>query len=805
MSAPPTHHTKARSAGKEEKDQDTSAEAERLVQERMHTIQAECEHLRRENARLNQVEKALHEHIEIERALLNPPTDTSVLLDTHGTILSINDTFAQSLGKPPKELIGKVLWTFFPPEVYERRKKLFDEALASGEMVRIEREQNDRWYDVIVNPIFDESGTIIRVAIIVRDITERKRAEEALQESESWFRSLIENATDIIVVLDVTGHIRYASPSVKRVGGYDPVDLVGRHVLEITHPEDVSTVVEAMASARAQPFVRLNFEVRIRDIEGGWHTLDVTGANLLEEKAVQGFVVNARDITERKRAEEALRESEARYRTLVETALDIVLIHDQEKILYINPTGLNLLGASRPDEILGKSPLEIVHPDSLERVRENIAMDLRGDASPTTQLQLLRLDGTHLWVEGKGVTTCIDGKPAVQVIMRDITERKRTEQRMLQILEEKREMAQSLESEREILETIMENTDTLLAYLDYNFNFVRANKTYVAHSGYSREDLIGRNHFDLFPDPENQEIFERARNAGEPIHYIAKPFHYNNQPERGVTYWNWSLVPVKDAEGYIQGFAFSLVDVTEERRTEEKLRELAENLKRSNEDLERFAFISSHDLQEPLRTMVTFSQLLDRRYTGKLDPDADEYLHYIVNAGKRMQNLVQDLLEYSRINTKGGDFCSTVTTAVLEDALTFVHAKAEENRATITYDPLPAVTADPTQLRQVFSNLISNAIKFGKPGVPPVIHISAKKQDGMVQVSVADNGIGIEPQYYDRIFVIFQRLHGMDAYEGTGIGLAIVKRIIDRHGGRIWVESEPGKGSTFHFTVPAAG
>jgi signal transduction histidine kinase len=238
------------------------------------------------------------------------------------------------------------------------------------------------------------------------------------------------------------------------------------------------------------------------------------------------------------------------------------------------------------------------------------------------------------------------------------------------------------------------------------------------------------------------------------------------------------------------------------KRAEGSLKEYAERLKRSNDDLERFAYISSHDLQEPLRTMVTFSQLLDRRYKGHLDTDADEFLQYIANAGKRMQCLINDLLEYSRVNTKGSEFRPIDATRVLEDALEFLHSIVHENGAAITYDPLPMVKADPSQLQQVFSNLISNAIKFQKSDVPPEIHISAKKQDGMVQFSVADNGIGIEPQYRDKIFVIFQRLHGMDEYEGTGIGLAIVKRIVERHGGRIWVESEPGKGSTFIFTLP---
>ncbi|HZD43191.1 MAG TPA: ATP-binding protein, partial [Methanomicrobiales archaeon] len=261
----------------------------------------------------------------------------------------------------------------------------------------------------------------------------------------------------------------------------------------------------------------------------------------------------------------------------------------------------------------------------------------------------------------------------------------------------------------------------------------------------------------------------------------------------------------------IEALAPAIVEALMRKRAESSLSEYnkeimnyTERLKQSNEDLERFAYVSSHDLQEPLRTMITFTQLLERRYKDNLGPEADDYIQFIVSGGKRMQALINDLLEYSRVNTRGSDLRPTDPSAVIEDALSLLQSKIKENAATITYDDLPFVMADSLQLQQIFQNLIGNAIKFRRPHVSPQIHISAKERNGRVEFSVADNGIGIESEYKEKIFVIFQRLHGPDAYEGTGIGLAIVKRIIDRHGGRIWVESEPGKGSTFHFTLPAA-
>jgi len=245
-------------------------------------------------------------------------------------------------------------------------------------------------------------------------------------------------------------------------------------------------------------------------------------------------------------------------------------------------------------------------------------------------------------------------------------------------------------------------------------------------------------------------------------------------------------------------------EMVERQRAEEALKEYAENLQRSNEDLERFAYVSSHDLQEPLRSIVSFSQLIDRRYRGRLDADADEYLDFIVEGGNRMQALILDLLAYSRVNTTRQAFSPTDTADVLASVERSLDARLREAGAAITHDPMPVVLADPLQLEQVFANLISNAIKFRRLDVPLRIHVGVRRADGFWEFSVSDNGIGIAPEYFDRIFVIFQRLHTKETYPGTGIGLAIVKRIVERHGGRIRVESSPGEGSTFFFTLPTA-
>ncbi len=283
-------------------------------------------------------------------------------------------------------------------------------------------------------------------------------------------------------------------------------------------------------------------------------------------------------------------------------------------------------------------------------------------------------------------------------------------------------------------------------------------------------------------------------------------------PDGRIAFFATSMRPATDRHGRVVRLFGTVQDITERKTEAERLEQLVAELARSNAELERFAYVASHDLQEPLRMVASFVQLLAERYQGRLDADADEFIGFAVEGAKRMQQLLLDLLAFSCVSTRGRPPAPVNSEEVLAQVEQELSGDIEETAAQITHDPLPIVAADRPQLVQLFSHLLANAIKF-RSAEPPRIHVSARRMEkeegaretgGLIVFSVRDNGIGIEPQYHERIFGVFQRLHSRRDYHGNGIGLAICKKIVERHGGRIWVESQLGQGSTFYFTLPAA-
>jgi PAS domain S-box-containing protein len=326
--------------------------------------------------------------------------------------------------------------------------------------------------------------------------------------------------------------------------------------------------------------------------------------------------------------------------------------------------------------------------------------------------------------------------------------------------------------------------------------------------GVKPAELVGKRRWDADVVGVTPEEWQ-AHKATLAKHQPFRDFEYGRRDASGkVWYLTASGEPMFDTEGVFRGYRGVARNITRRRMHEaairdahEELERRAKELARSNEELQQFAYVASHDLQEPLRMISSYTQLIARRYGDRLDADANEFMGYIVDGAARMKQLIEDLLAYSRVGTRGREFQPTDTGAALAKALLNLRAAQEASGATVTHDELPTVVGDGQQLTQLFQNLIGNALKF-RAGEPPRIHVACEKRHDVWVFTVKDNGIGLDPQYADRIFMMFQRLHTKAEYPGTGIGLAICKKIVDRHGGRIWVDSRPGHGCTFGFTIP---
>jgi len=379
-----------------------------------------------------------------------------------------------------------------------------------------------------------------------------------------------------------------------------------------------------------------------------------------------------------------------------------------------------------------------------------------------------------------------------------------------QLVDELVEMHQRIAG-LELLETELKQSEELFRMLFYSspigiyivqggyFRFV--GHQFARITGYSKDELIGTPSLNLVLPEDREAVRENAVKMLKAERSLGYEFRLVTKKAR--IKWVTETVASVSYQGR-RATLGNLMDISERKQAEEELEQIMAEIKRSNAELEQFAYVVSHDLQEPLRMVASYTQLLARRYHGKLDADADEFIAYAVDGANRMQALLNDMLDYSRVGTRGKTFKLTCCEDVFGQAMANVKVAIEESGALVNHDPLPTLMADEGQLVQLFQNLISNAIKF-RNQEPPCIRVSAQKKGNEWVFSVKDNGIGIDPQHAERIFEIFKRLHTKEEYPGTGMGLAISKKIVERHGGHIWVHSQPGEGSTFYFTIRATG
>ena len=756
------------------------------------------------------------------RVLVENIQEGALTLTEEGMVLYANTAFAAMRGRPPSDLVG----TLLRDQVVPRDRGLFDALLQRS------RDRPARCELRICSGAGSVPVLVSMTPIVVNESP--KLSVVVSDRKEDYDRLLLQSRMldavgDAVIATDPSGRIIYWSGSAARLYGWHADEAIGRGLDELVvhdlSPGDARRRDEQLSRGEAW-----SGEYLVVRRDGHRFPVLATEAPVYSEDGELVAVIGvSRDISERKGAEAALRESEERQALLAEVASRLLSADEPQAV--IDDLCRRALGALDcdvffnylADDASGRLPLNAcggIPAEEAARIRHldygaavcgcvardgcrSVAEAIPEHPDPRTDLVAaygVRAYACHpLIVEGTPIGTLSFG-----TVSRD------------------RFAADELATMQAIADLIAVALQRIAGREALRANEARLRDVLeISLDAAYRRDLVADRYDYLSPVIQEIAGYTAEEFAALPLDGVMARIHPDDRPgalaaiEAGaaggtgtVEYrlrhrdgtWRWIqdyFVVQRDADGRPLVRGGVIRDITRRRGDEEALR-------RSNEELQRFAYVASHDLQEPLRTIVSFSQLLARRYQGRLGEDADELIAFIVEGGTRMQRLIQDLLQVSRVETAAKPLAPTDPAAVVTAAARSLDEAIRGAGATVTVGELPAVMADPAQLEQVFANLIGNAIKYRSSDRPPAIAISAERTNGWVEFAVADNGIGIEAEYFDRIFEMFRRLHTHDEYEGTGIGLAVVKKIVERHGGAIRVESTPGEGSTFFVTLPGA-
>jgi PAS domain S-box-containing protein len=493
----------------------------------------------------------------------------------------------------------------------------------------------------------------------------------------------------------------------------------------------------------------------------------------------------------RELAKKALDETEDRYHLLFESANYGVVLHplkaDIEHCHFVrcNSAVCKMLGYSS-EEMARLSPLDIQDAPDLSQVFAETEQS-QSDPKMSFETTLICKGGRRFPAQINSIVFEIHGEPMVLSVIRDITMRKQLEE-ALRV------------SEARYRAVVEDQTELIKRWKpDGTMTFV--NTALCRYFGKTQDELIGHSFMPLIPEKERKQVKKNidSLNWKNPVKTHEYPVVL---PTEEIRWQQWTNRALFDDERNIIEFQSVGRDITDRKKAEEDLKCLADELKRSNNDLQQFAYIAAHDLQAPLHAVDGYMRLIAGRYKDKLDEKGKEFVEHAIETVKDMSTLIRDLLEYSKVGSKDLHLKPVDCSSVLDKAISSLRKAIEENKVVITHDKLPTFVADPSQISRLFQNLVGNALKY-RSNETPIIRISAQRMEKEWLFSVSDNGIGIAPDQTERIFKVFTRLHSKGEYPGTGIGLAICKRIVERHGGRIWVESELGKGSTFFFTLPA--
>jgi PAS domain S-box-containing protein len=674
---------------------------------------------------------------------------------------------------PRHELLGRSYWEAFPEMIG---------TTAHTELLRVmdDRVPSEfenyyapwkRWFYIRAYPASDGG-----ISLFFKDITERKRADEAAH----LLAAIVDSSDDAIISKDLNGVVTSWNKAAERLFGYSAEEAIGQMVAALITPDDRQEEgSDILTRLRAGERID-HFETVRRRKDGALVDVSLTISPIWDARgAITGASKIVRDIRYKKRAEQTLRASEERFRALVTASSDLVYRMNADWTEMCHLVGREFVtDAPEPS----KSWLDTyIHPDDQPEVMRVIKEAIQTKSVFALEHRVIRADGKPGWTFSRAVPILRQDGEIVEWFgaASDITELKEAEKALRQSEERFRQLAEVgpqivwLSGPRGELEFVNHR------WIEFSGLDLEATR--------DPEQIVPR----LHPEDDVLGHWRKSVDSGTPFELEGRL----RGKDGGFRWFMMRSVPIKDEQGRVVRWFGTSTDIHQSKM-------LQLELAAANRDLEQFAYSASHDLQEPVRSVKLYSEILGMRYGDKLDERGLEFLNYLRNGASRMEMLIRDLLAYTQSSRSGPPAEPSDASAALQAAISNLAGAIDESGATIHFDRLPKVLVHATQLQQLFQNLVGNAIKYHKQGISPQVHISAQRQNNHWLFSVDDNGIGIEPEYKERIFGLFKRLHTSDQYSGTGIGLALCQRIVERHHGRIWVQSEPGKGSTFYFTLP---
>ena len=737
--------------------------------------------------------------------------------DDKGTFIWQNQACRAIWGAADEMLIGK--YNLFDDPIFKEEsnlllvKKVFDQ----GETVKLTLNYDPKIYkkltgikrstksvmEVTVAPIKDKNGKTKNAIIYQNDITQRVIAEEELKDVKEKYFSFIQHSGEGTSIIEFDEPISTTTPineQIKCIYKYGYIarsndklaqmygfsrgkEITGLRILDF-HGSDVNPKnLEFLRSWIRADYKIMNAESEEIDRNGNHLYFSNNNIGIIED----GFLIriwgSQLNITDRKKAEKALVDSENQFRGIYESKMISTLFWNTDgEITKANDAFLELVGYTRDEILNGGIKMEDLTPPEYRELDKKALEEIsnKGVMTPIEK-EYIHKDGHRIPIILGGASLPGPTLCGVAFIL-DNTETKKKE------------------AELRLLSTAIEQSTDGMVTVDLDGNIIFINDAWLKMHGYNdSKNLLGKN-LSIFHNKSQMEnmvkiLIAEVKKNGE---FSGEVGHITKNGKIFPTFMSTTLL--RDEKDKPYGMLGIARDITESKKAEQKLKETVKSLKLSNEELEQFAYVASHDLQEPLRSVASFTQLLQKRYKDKLDKDANEFIQFAVDGATKMQHLIKDLLMFSRVGTRGKHFAEIDMNLVLKEVLDSLSMAIKETSAEVTYNHLPTIVGDDSQMMQLLQNLVANAIKFHGDD-PPRIHVTGKKKANEWVFSVKDNGIGIDSNYFDKIFIIFQRLHKAGEYKGTGIGLAVCKKIAQRHSGKIWVTSKPGKGSTFYFTI----